>query len=264
MKKSNFLILFILNLALVLNFSASACQCKDKVGEIMSPKFYNETDAIFVAKIDSVSRLSNSNEFKISFTIKKTYKGDIDKSLWLYGSSTCAAPLLKGKVYLVYASFSKDSTYIFTTLCSRTREFDGKDNKAKRIWLQKLLKKQYRYKVKLLQLELSTLKAISTSKEEKNTFFYDKGRKIICATGNYKNHSPEGLWEYYFVNGLTQGRGTYRFGKKDGYWEESDWSEVFDISNYKLEKGRYFDGRRIGLWFFHDSKGNLISQIDYK
>ena len=132
--------------------------------------------------------------------------------------------------------------------------------------------------------------------------FYPNGE--LKSEGNYVNSKQEGVWNFYFENQKIEVKGSYKNGKKEGRWywnypngallQEENWrngkldgefleynengeitvkgeylegteeGEWFYIQGNAIEKGRYYDGMRTGLWVTKwKESGVLISEIEY-
>ena len=86
-------------------------------------------------------------------------------------------------------------------------------------------------------------------------YYWDNG--ILEGKGNYKNDLRDGLWEEYFSDGKLRYRGNYKNDLRDGIWE-------FYHENGKLYcKGLYNDGSQNALWEFYHENGQLHRKITY-
>jgi hypothetical protein len=67
----------------------------------------------------------------------------------------------------------------------------------------------------------------------------------------------QGYWEDYYKNGDLLSKGSFKNGKRDGYWEWYDDGKL----NYN---GSYKDGEWDGIWGFYNENGQLEQKDLYK
>ncbi|MBI36122.1 MAG: hypothetical protein CL568_00885 [Alphaproteobacteria bacterium] len=76
--------------------------------------------------------------------------------------------------------------------------------------------------------------------------------------GSYKEGKEEGVWEFYYDNGLIYSKSTYKDGKLHGDYEEY-------FSNGQLErKLTYKNGKLEGVWEEYYENGQLNYKITFK
>lgn len=104
--------------------------------------------------------------------------------------------------------------------------------------------------------------------------------KTIEISGRYNNKGrKEGEWIWYYPNGEILLSENWLNGELDGpyieydeegeilaqgeYLEGAEEGEWFYRNNQTIEKGKYFDGMRIGTWKIWFPNGNLAFEIEY-
>jgi antitoxin component YwqK of YwqJK toxin-antitoxin module len=80
------------------------------------------------------------------------------------------------------------------------------------------------------------------------------GERINQFTHNGKK---TGIWESYHNNGQLWSKGSYKNGKKEGYWEYYDNGQL-------ISKGLYKDGLRDGIWEYYWNNGQLNMRGSFK
>lgn len=90
-----------------------------------------------------------------------------------------------------------------------------------------------------------------TGKYEKR---YDNGRLRI--QGNMVNGKREGLWKYFYDNGMLWSKGYYQDDLQHGM------SSVYFRSGILRMQGEYANGENIGVWSFWNEEGELIKKVD--
>jgi len=86
--------------------------------------------------------------------------------------------------------------------------------------------------------------------------FYDS--KQINSIQRYKSGKDHGEWTFYHKNGNLETKGTFDMGKRIGVWK-------YYHSNGVIHKVNTYNnsGKRISRWLTYDTKGNLISKVQY-
>jgi antitoxin component YwqK of YwqJK toxin-antitoxin module len=116
---------------------------------------------------------------------------------------------------------------------------------------------------------------------------------VILESGSYANGEKQGVWEYYYSNGLQKSswnklreKGAYVNGKKNGVWtsfyldtttnvlnkesygnkKKTDSVNIFVAhKNNKLKQaGMYLNDKRVGEWVSYDYYNRLIQKYDFK
>lgn len=84
------------------------------------------------------------------------------------------------------------------------------------------------------------------------------GHKQMKIKGR-KNEDGErnGVWRYYYENGVEQSVGVYTNGKKEGIYI------VRYPNNLLRYRGEYEEDEQVGIWQFYDEEGNLIETKNY-
>ena len=129
--------------------------------------------------------------------------------------------------------------------------------------------------------------------EELNGMVYMSYDDKKVNLGEIKNGKKDGLWTYYYENGIKRVEGTYKDGKPDGIWTfwENNGLDKFEgekqiiVSLYQnpydytekpilvsmdpiLSKIRSYipsgTGKKDGLWIFWDSYGERIQEKIYR
>ncbi|HEY8400827.1 MAG TPA: hypothetical protein VIK89_06175 [Cytophagaceae bacterium] len=251
---------FILSLISLIVFTTSGfcCSCYNDIEE-MNIARYNDHAAIFIGTVDSVSTCNTT--YTVYFTIDKTYKGNLPKSLAINDincESQCALNFTATNQYLVYASHSTDASRLEITPCSGTRKIltdqelevlhsnSLKFNNAN--YLEKEIK---RWKHEIEMLEKITSKASGYIKTH-----YMNGK--ITGEGRLINGIPEGEWTYFYPDGNIKSKGSYVQGKREGNWiEYAIYYNTFEgdaISENNRKKflikstGKYLHGQKDGNW----------------
>ena len=113
---------------------------------------------------------------------------------------------------------------------------------------------------------------------------YAKGKSKygFFEEGSVNNGKQEGVWEYYWANGLLGEKGTYKDGKQDGIWKSYDENGQLAVKgtykNDKLhgvmikyhkngqlyQKGTFKNDKRDGVWETFYKNGQLQSRITWK
>ena len=104
--------------------------------------------------------------------------------------------------------------------------------------------------------------------------FYEKG--------TFNDGKQEGIWKYYWTNGLLGEKGTYKDGKQEGIWKSYDENGQLAVKgtykNHKLhgimiryhknghlyQKGIFKNDKRDGVWETFYENGQLKSKIIWK
>jgi antitoxin component YwqK of YwqJK toxin-antitoxin module len=113
---------------------------------------------------------------------------------------------------------------------------------------------------------------------------YTKGKSKygFLEQGTVNNGRQEGVWEYYWTNGLLGEKGTYKDGKQDGIWKSYDENGQLAVKGtYKNDKlhglmiryhkngqlyqeGTFSNNKRDGVWKTFYENGQLQSKITWK
>ena len=65
-----------------------------------------------------------------------------------------------------------------------------------------------------------------------------------------RNGLKQGLWEFYFDNGIICSKGLYKNGLKEGYWE------YYEDGNL-ISKGSYKNDLADGIWEYYTPKVHI-------
>ena len=90
--------------------------------------------------------------------------------------------------------------------------------------------------------QLYTGKTLYDLKKEINHWFPEIREGIF--EGYYKDGLKDGLWTYWYKNGVKKREGTFKDGLKDGLW-------TYRYKNgYKRCDGTFKDGKEDGIWTY--------------
>lgn len=96
------------------------------------------------------------------------------------------------------------------------------------------------------------------TKVEHGTFteYYENGQIMI--QGTYRDGKKEGFWKEYLRNGVPKAEGTYQNDKKEGLWI------IYYPGGKKHFEGMYRNGERDGEWIEYAGDGSVFARIVYK
>lgn len=202
------------------SISSYCCSCYNDIEE-MNISRYNDHDAIFIARVDSVGTCQNT--YPVYLKISRIYKGTPDSIVKIVDvdcKSECALNFSKESEYLIYAFANKDNTAFKITPCNGTRRILNADEiKQVKANSEKFNNRTYLdNEIKRWEHEIEMLEKISskTSGNIKTTFINGKP----TGNGKFQNGHPHGEWTYYYPDGNVKASGHYTDGKREGKWIE--------------------------------------------
>ena len=99
-------------------------------------------------------------------------------------------------------------------------------------------------------------KVINDRKEiQKETKYYPGNKKQV--SGTYKDGKREGYWVYYYKNGNIWSEGYFKNGKNEGKR-----TTYFENGKIRYE-AFYKQDVRVGQWKFYNDKGILLQVVNY-
>jgi len=127
------------------------CQCE----EVRTPlcAAYWRSEAVFVGQLRDITPRSQSDPptAMLHFIVEQPFRGITTATVdveTLSGTS-CDMHFIKGRRYLIYAQRNRESTHLFTHVCSRTTELENADDDL-----------SYIRSVALLPTDLSSFKGL--------------------------------------------------------------------------------------------------------
>lgn len=90
----------------------------------------------------------------------------------------------------------------------------------------------------------------------KETHFFPGEQKYVSGTYNNAN-LRNGVWTSWYENGQKNSEQKYVNGKEDGAYN------VWHPNGKKYIKGAYKMGEKVGTWYFYDTLGTVVKQIDF-
>jgi antitoxin component YwqK of YwqJK toxin-antitoxin module len=225
---------------------------------------FNECDIIAILKIVSIENLDNENSI-IHFKVIKNYKGDVEKRKWVRTHTTTS--ISPNNEYIVYGKYIGGDAFITQHENDGTHSIDTTiftSYKFRALSMEQQLKQKFNIDVNINLYEKNFLdfSLITVSDTSNNVRLYPNG--TAESQGKFIDNIPIGKWTYYFPNGSIQAKGYYKFGQKDGFWQECDWNFLIDDENKCIvAQGQYFLGRKVGEWTYLDNRGKCIKTRIY-
>ena len=105
---------------------------------------------------------------------------------------------------------------------------------------------------------------------------------IVIEKGNYDHGKKNGVWEYFYDDGIITLKSTYNKGVLEGESTRYDLKgNIIAILNYKngrltgeqtyfystdrpLSKGNMVNGKEEGNWQYYSPNGDIIGNVKYK
>ena len=84
------------------------------------------------------------------------------------------------------------------------------------------------------------------------------GKQQIKYLGNLDHEGKRhGKWSFYLTSGMEKSMTTYTHGSREGF------SIVKHENGLIFYRGEWFRDKKVGIWTTYDSKGAVVSEINY-
>lgn len=131
--------ILLVSVSLLYSALAISCSCGSRSGEFFKDVSEASLSAtsILVAKVESVRLSQVDSPLKIEtthFSEIESWKGDHGKQVYtriITECCVCGFSFAEGKIYLLYLYGPDDLGYYSTSICSRTKLFDGSEEEVK-------------------------------------------------------------------------------------------------------------------------------------